>query len=414
MTWHPRERYGRREFLGLTALGALTLSGAGGLLTACGGSGNGGGQAVELQLARPDNPVTLPLYDDNPAIASGLEPEGGPLRIYNWTDYIDKATVKKWAKELGVDFEVTTFPTMDEAIAKISSGAADFDLFFPTTDRLERMVLAKQVQPLNKDYIPNLSKTIWPALQDPFYDQGSQYTVPYVTWSTGIGYRVDKIAKRPEEYDNPYDIYFDSANKGKTWLLDDSREAPAAMLLRAGITDLNTENPKDIEIAKKQLLELIDAVNIKVSTEDYSKLPEGSAYVHQAWSGSMIAAPYYLPKGTDADVLAYWYPGAGKGPIGSDTMAVLKGAKNPVLAHLLIDYLLSEEGSLSNFGYVGYQPPLTALDPDSLVDQEYVPPNLASAIVREEDFVGGLQELELSPDGQKLWQNAWAEFKAGI
>ncbi len=413
MTWHPRERYGRREFLGLTALGALTLSGGSGLLAACGGNGgsSGGGQA--LQLARPDNPVTLPLFDDNPAIASGLEPEGGPLRIYNWVDYIDKPTVNKWAKELGVKVEITTFATMDEAIAKISSGAAQFDLFFPTPDRLERMVLAKQLQPLNRDYVPNLQNA-WPSLQDPFYDQGSQYTVPYTIYTTGIGYRVDKIAKRPEEYDNPYDIFFDSANKGKTWMLDDGREAPSAMLLKNGITDLNTEDPDDIELAKNELLKMIDAVNVKVSTEDYSKLPEGAAYVHQAWSGSMVAAPYYLPKGTGPEALGYWFPEDGAGPIGSDTMGVLKGAKSPVLAHLLIDHLLSEEGGLSNFAYVGYQPPLTALDADRLVDEEYIPPNLISAVVRESDFDNGFQELELSPDGQKLWQNAWAEFKAGI
>lgn len=413
MTWHPRERYGRREFLGLTALGALTLSGAGGLLTACGGSGGGNGGGQTLQLARPDNPVTLTLFDDNPAIASGLEPEGGPLRIYNWIDYIDKPTVNKWAKELGVGVEITTFSTMDEAIAKISSGAADFDLFFPTVDRLGRMVLAKQLQPLNRDYLPNL-QNVWASLQNPFYDQGSLYTVPYTIYTTGIGYRTDKVAKRPEEYDNPYDIYFDSANKGKTWMLDDGREAPAAMLLKNGITDLNTESPDDIELAKSELLRMIDAVNVKVSTEDYSKLPEGAAYVHQAWSGSMVAAPYYLPKGTGADVLGYWFPSDGAGPIGNDTMAVLKDAKNPVLAHLLIDHLLSEDGALSNFAYVGYQPPLTALDADRLVDEEYIPQNLVSAVVRESDFDNGFQELELSPDGQKLWQNAWAEFKAGI
>ena len=196
MTWHPRERFGRREFIGRTALGALALSGTGTLLSACGGSDGGSGGATTLSLARPDNPVTLPLFEDNVAIASGLAPEQGPLRIYNWAEYIDKVTVRKWAKDLGVEVQITTFATMDEAIAKISSGAADFDLFFPTPDRLERMVLAKQLQPLNLDYVPNL-KNVWPSLQDPFYDQGSQYTVPYTIYTTGIGYRTDKVAKAP-------------------------------------------------------------------------------------------------------------------------------------------------------------------------------------------------------------------------
>ena len=41
------------------------------------------------------------------------------------------------------------------------------------------MVVGKLLQPLNHDYLPNLQKTIWPAFRDPFYDKGSQYTVPY-------------------------------------------------------------------------------------------------------------------------------------------------------------------------------------------------------------------------------------------
>lgn len=414
-TFHPRERrgYPRREFLGRSAAGIVGLSSLSTLLAACGG--DDGGSASDLQLARPDNPVTQPLFDDNPAIASGLDPEKGPLKIYNWVDYLWKKKLNDFGKEYGVDVQLTTFSTMDEAIAKIASGAVDFDVFFPTPDRLGRLVLAKQLQPLNKDYIPNLAANIWPSLQDPFYDLGSQYTVPYTIYTTGIGYRADKVTKTPEEYDNPYDIFWETAHKGNTWLLDDSREAPVFMLLRNGITDVNTEKPEDLELAKDELLSLIDAVNIKVSTEDYVKLPEGSAWVHQAWSGDLVSAPYYLPKGVGADVLGYWFPEDGTGPIGNDQMAVLKSAKNPVLAHHFLNFMLDEQNAYDNFvQFVGYQPPLTSIDPDSLVSDEVVPENLRSTVVRESDFDTGYFELELSPDGQVLWQDTWAAFKAGI
>ena len=65
-TFHPREaRYGRRELIRRGAVGAVLLSSAGTLLSACGGDDTGGSSAVDLQLARPDNPVTHPLFDDN-------------------------------------------------------------------------------------------------------------------------------------------------------------------------------------------------------------------------------------------------------------------------------------------------------------------------------------------------------------
>jgi spermidine/putrescine transport system substrate-binding protein len=414
-TFHPREsRYARREFLKRGAAGAVALSSMGTLLAACGGGDGGSGTALELNIPRPDNPVTHPLFDDNPMIASGLDPESGTLRIYNWNGYLWPRIKKDFAKEYGVKVEETFFDTMDEAITKMSTGAVDFDVFFPTVDRMSRLAIGKSLQPLNHDYLPNLSKTVWPALQDPWYDKGSQYSVPYVTWTTGIGYRTDKTDSRPENYSNPYEIYWDEANRGKVYVLDDSRDAIGHMLLKNGITNINTEDPEEIELAKNELKSLIGAVNIKYSTNDYTNLPDGRAWVHQMWSGSAVSAQYYMNEGAKPNVLRFWFPPDGGGTIGSDLMAIPKSAKHPVLAHHFLNYLLDEKHGYDNFAnFVGYQPPFVKLDPDRLVADGVVPANLKTAIVRESDFDQGYFQTELTPTGQTLWQNAWSEFKAG-
>jgi spermidine/putrescine transport system substrate-binding protein len=413
MAWHPRERIGRREFIQRSAAGVFALSSMGTLLSACGGE-DGGSEASDLVLARPDNPVTWPLFDDNAPIASGLEPEQGPLKIYNWNGYLWPRIKKDFAREYGVEVEESYFSTTDESMAKISSGAVDFDIFFPFQERLGRMVLGKLLQPLNHDYLPNLQTSIWPAFRDPFYDQGSRYTVPYTIYSTGIGYRADKVETTPWDFDNPYEIYWDERNAGKTWLLDDGREAPIHMLLKNGIHDTNTEDPEDLELAKNELKSLTDAVNVKTSTDDYTNVPEGKAWVHQMWSGSAISAQWYLPEGTGPEVLGFWYPPDGRGLIGSDMIAVLRSSKNPVLAHHFINYLLDEKHGYDNFvNFVGYQPPFVSIDPDRLVADGVISKNLRTAVVRESDFLAGNQPLELSPEGFTLWQNAWAEFKAG-
>ena len=412
---HPREsRYGRREFLGRSAVGVVGLSSLSTLLAACGGGNNGQFTPPALDLASPENPVTQPLFDDNPMIAAGLDPESGPLRIYNWNGYLDPKIKKGFGKEYGVDVQETFFSTTDEAVAKIASGAIEFDVFFPTEDRIGRLVLGKRLQPLNGSYLPNLGN-VWSSLQDPWYDKGSQYTVPYMTWTTGIGYRTDKVSKTPLDFSNPYEIYWDESNRGKTYLLDDSRDAPAHMLLKNGISNINTEDVADIKLAKDELKSLIDAVNIKLSTDDYTNLPEGKAWVHQMWSGSAVSAQWYLPDGVGTDALGYWFPPNGHGTIGSDMMAVPRNAKNPVLAHHFLNYLLDVKNGYSNFSnYVGYMPPLTKLDPDRLVADGVVPANLKTAIVRESDFNRGYALTELTPTGQTDWQNAWAEFKAGV
>ena len=75
-------------------------------------------------------------------------------------------------------------------------------------------------------YLPNLEKNIWPELQDPFYDRGSRYTVPYVVWSDGIGWRNDKLEEDVAAMDVPWDIFWHAqAYRGKVGLLDDKRDA---------------------------------------------------------------------------------------------------------------------------------------------------------------------------------------------
>ena len=55
--------------------------------------------------------------------------------------------------------------------------------------------------------------------------------------------------------------------------------------------------------------------NVHIDNNDYTLVPSGQIWIHHAWSGDMAAAPYYLPKGVTPDVLGYWFPQDGKGPV---------------------------------------------------------------------------------------------------
>ena len=233
MAFHPRERrLARRDFIRLTAFGAAAAGVAPAILTACGGDdGSSGGEEGGVKLSRPDDPATLPTFDDIPAIDDGLQPESGTLKIYNYEEYIAPEVLAAFEEEFGVTVEVTTFTSMDEAVARLASGEVAFDVFFPTPDRLGQLAAGQLLQPLNKSYLPNLDN-VWESLRDPFYDQGSVYTVPYTLYTTGIGYRIDAVGKAPEEYEDPYDIFWDPANRGQVYLLEDDREVLGMALLR--------------------------------------------------------------------------------------------------------------------------------------------------------------------------------------
>jgi spermidine/putrescine transport system substrate-binding protein len=128
----------------------------------------------------------------------------------------------------------------------------------------------------------------------------------------------------------------------------------------------------------------------------------------------MISAQYYLAAGVSTDDLSYWYPPQGGGAVGSDNIVILNTGKNPVLAHLFLNYMLDKTNAFDNFyNFVGYQPPQSNINPDSLVSDEVIPKNLATTVVRPEDFDNGYTYLELSPTGDALWNSAFQEFSAG-
>ena len=410
MALHPRERpaLDRRRFLRNSLYLSVGAVGGPVLLGGC-GSDSASSTEVDLPLARPDDPVEQPLFDDIPAIEDGLEPESGTLKIFNYSDYLAPGVLKAFGEEYGVEVEVTTFNSMDEAVAKLRTGQASFDVFFPTPDILGKVVAGKLLQPLNHSYLPNLDN-VWPQLRDPFYDLGSRYTVPYTVYTTGIGYRADEVETFPA---NGYDILWDEQYLGESHILDDGREAIGMALLRAGVEDVNTEDSDTIRAAGDALHELIDAVHVKIDINAYTELPESRATVHQCWSGDPISAQYYLPPDVSTDVLGYWYPTDEPGMVGSDTMAVMAGAENPVLGHHFLNYLLDEQNSLRNFGWVGYQPALEKFTPRYLSDQGYVPTNLESAVVTLEQYKTGHQLLQLSATGRALWDEVWATLKSG-
>ena len=419
MVFHPKQRsiwppsMSRREALRLMAGAAM----AGGVLAGC-GSGAGSSSAVKIVAGTRDKPVKQPLYDDNPMIESGLEPEKGPLRVYNWADYMYTRVIKDFEKEFGVEVELTTFYNLEEATRKLRTGKVSFDVFVPTAEIVPKFVAGQLLQPLNHSYLPNLQKNVWPMLANPYYDRGSRYTVPYTVYLTGIGWRTDMVSADVAGMDNPWEAFWDPEYKGIAGLYDDYREAIGVGLYKSGITDINGDNPAELSKATDNLVELTDLVDIRYTIDGaYAKLPEGVFGIHQAWSGDMVNAPYYMPKGDDPSVLRFVWPpkaeGGAGGYVSNDSLAVLNGAEHPVLAHMFLNYMLDDKVAVKNFGWNAYQPPINTLKPDKLVSDGMIRENLASTVIEQDDFDMGQIPEQLTPEEDKRWLEAWSRVQQG-
>jgi spermidine/putrescine transport system substrate-binding protein len=382
------------------------------LLSAC-GSDSGTESGAGYPIARPNQPLEMPIFDSNPPIADGLAPErGGVFKILNYDQYLHPGILKDFGEKYDVEAQVTPYNNYDEMITKLTQPGASFDFVCPGPSVMSKLVYNELVQPFNKTYIPNFAN-VWPEFQDPWYDLGAQYTAPCSIYSTGIGYRADRVTSIP---DNGYMMLWDPQYYGKVGLLDDNLEALGMSMLANDITrDINTDNPEYIDAAKDKLIELIDLVKVKATITSYQSVPSGAFTVHQCWSGDMIGAQYYLAKGDTPEIIGYWVPEAVEDRvIGSDFFCVPKSASKPVLGHIFTNDILDNDISLRNFGWSGYQPPLDRLTGEYLMNQGMIPENLVpSAVVGPEDFKVGLTQGEFEPAVANLWLAAWQEFLSG-
>jgi spermidine/putrescine transport system substrate-binding protein len=426
----------RREFLvraGGTAAAIPTMSA---ILDACSKPGASTSGSAAFEIATPDHPATLPMNGEPIATDTPIE-QGATLQVLNWAVYMWKYVINQFVQQYGdngIKFSgVTTFNNMDEGVQKLASGKIKADVFFPTIDVLGKLVAADLLQPLNHDLIPALQQDNWAAFQNPYYDQGWRYSVPYTIYTTGIGYRRDQISDDViHGMDNPWSILWDPTYKGKVGVYPSYRDVMAIVLMKNGITDLNTGNDADLETVRTDLLAMIDAVDPRIAYDaSYNKLQNDKFSVTTAWSGDVVAGWEYAAPYTQTayEGFGYWFPEDRKGPIDNDLIAIPKSAEHPRLAHEFINFWLSFRHAMDNFSWNGYQPPQTQANVDALTKTEglyskrssswaapamYVAPWMPDAAVRESDFAIGYREGPLPADVDDHWHEIWSEFTAGV
>ena len=412
--FHPQQRprpgLTRRAFLARTAGAGLTASGLGPLLAACGPTA-AAAPPGHTRLPAPGSPVTWPISAGNRPIKNGLRAErNATLRVFTWTGHVNPQCLDDFARQFRCQVQLSTFADFGQALQTLQGRRGTYDVLLGVpTYLVGRLVWQGLVQPLNHTYLPNI-RHAWPFFANPYYDAGWRYTVPYTVFTTGIGWRKDLTDADPYALARGWEFPWQAgqaAGKGKTAILQDYRESISLALLRDGVTDLNTTDPLMISNAENSLLDLAALTGLRIDNDTAAELAAGRTVIHHAWSGQVAAAAQYLPKGVPADVLGYWFPPDGTGPVGNDTGTVLRGTRSPVLAHLLLNFLLNGHNALVNIARIGYTQPLDLVTPTRLIYEGILPASLTSTCVLSTYVDHGLKELQLPVAVDELWIQAW-------
>jgi len=413
----PRPGPTRRVFLARAARVAqvagvgVAAGGLGPLLAACDPRAAAQSAAVDrVKLPDPRRPVRWPVSAANPPLAGGLRPERhATLRVLAWAGRLNPRCLDAFGRRYRCRTELTTFAIFGHAMAALQAGRERYDVLLGApTYMVGRLVWRGLVQPLNHSYLPNVTG-VWPYLTDPYYDLGLRYTVPYTVYTTGFGWRRDLLEVDPYALGIGWDLPWTAAAlaKGKIAILDDYRESIGLALLRGGITDLSTGDPEQINQATASLLRLDAIAAPLIDNDTAADLASGRTWLHLAWSGQVAAAARLLPKHVPAESLGYWFPPDGVGPVSNDTGTVLRGARSPVLAHLLLNDLLNDRTAMTNIAGTGFMQPLNRLSPRRLVDAGALPKALANTCVLPTYVDHGLKELQLPESVDELWAQGW-------
>ncbi|WP_203230969.1 polyamine ABC transporter substrate-binding protein [Nocardioides caldifontis] len=287
---------------------------------------------------------------DTPPPPSAKAEIDGDLVYFNWADYLAPSVLKGFQKEYGVRVIESNYDSMEGMYAKLAAGNR-YDIVFPIAKWVQRLRKEGKLRAIEPDELQNADQVFYSGsyFNDPWYDEGSQVSVPFTVYKTGIGWRTDKVSSMTGSWE---DLWNEEA-RGRVFTLDDQDEALAMAALLLGY-DVNTSKPSELEEIKKLLISQKQYLRA-YSSDDINNMVAGDAWVHHMWSGDFL----YLRQGLAEDPDAFDFEAPREGvPINSDAYAIPTDAEHPGTAMVFIDYLLRPENAIKNMNYLYYPFPV--------------------------------------------------------
>lgn len=294
------------------------------------------------------------------------------LNIYNWDDYIAPEVFERFEEAFDCKVVLDTFDSNEAMYAKVKAGASGYDVIFPSSYQAYIMNQEGLLRPVNKEAMPNLQ------FVDPMYlakvalDKTMAYSVPYMTGSTGIGYRESAVA----DFEPSWAMFERADLKGRMTLLDDMREVIGAALKYLGYS-LNTTNQTEIMAAAAKVVEWKRHI-ATFESEGYKQGIASSEFllVH-AYSGDIMQV---VDQNEDPDIV-YVLPKEGFS-VWVDDMVIPVDADNVELAEKFINFMQDPEIARLNMEYNYYRCPnvLAAANVDPEIREDptiFIPDELA-------------------------------------
>ena len=338
--------------------------------------------------------------DAEEAKALDALPAAKKVNVYMWSEYIDPKIPEAFEKETGLKVRIDVYESTEDMQAKLQQAGGDrqYDVVVASDHVIPVLAKLKLIQPLPADKIANKAN-VAERFQNPSYDPGSKYSLPYQWGTMGLIYRKDKAP----QLEASWAAVFDEAKQpGPFVLIDSMRDMMAAALKFQG-QSINARKPEQLKAAGELILKAKKSpkmVAFEGGVGGKNKVASGDATLAIVYNGDAIRA-------LDEDKnLEFVVPKEGT-LIWVDAMTIPAHAPNLEGACKFINYMLDANvgAQLSNFNRYA-TPNAKSMPMIEAKDREN------PRIYPSEELMKKMEYLEDLGDDTRLYDETWTAIKS--
>ena len=254
----------------------------------------------------------------------------GVLHVYTWADYVNDEMVQAFTEKTGIEVIIDIYDSNETMLAKMQAGGGDaYSIIYPSDYMVQQMIELAMLASVDKERIIGIDN-IFDKWQDPVYDSGNTFSVPFAWGTTGLLYNTEVITDNPEDWDYLWDNA--SSLSRRITLLDDVRETMGMALKSLGYS-YNSTDPAEIEEAYNKLVEIRPSLASFMSFGFEDGLLSGDLAVVMAYSVDALSSI------DEDDRLNYVIPVSGSS-VWTDAMVIPTTAPNIDAAYEWINFNL--------------------------------------------------------------------------
>ena len=253
---------------------------------------------------------------------------GNKLYIYGWFNSIPDSILRQFTDETGINVTFSPYENNETMYAKLMllGNQPSYDIVFPSTYFITKMIKAKLLEELDKSKIRNF-KNINKEVLNLNFDLTNKFSIPYVLYFTGIMYNSKFVKDRIHSWNDLFDIQYQK----RVLLLDDVREIFHIGLNLLGY-NVNSTNESEIKQAYLKLKSVISNVKLFASESTKKYFLSGEVVIGMNWNFDSCEV---IQKNSD---LKFIYPKEGA-IFSMDNFVILKNARNKENAYKFIDFI---------------------------------------------------------------------------